>query len=366
MVDVCDMVSAVQTTCVGAWTEGAVKNWFTEEEDGRRMMGRAWRPQLREETNAVTAARVQAKVKEVVEKQVNLGLDIVTDGEVGRENYFLHFVRNGVVGIDLKVLSDKVMRDGAFVSKVPTVVGRLAPSPEPWCYKEFLAAQAVSAVPVRYTLPGPMTMMDGCYNAHYSDPHQLAADLVVILQREVLALAAHGCRHIQLDEPVLMRYPEQALETGVANIAAVFRGCPAQVERAVHLCCGYPDRLEPTDYHKADPANYPAILQALDQAGMDWATIEHAEPQTSDLSYLAGLERLGLVLGVTAIARTRVESAAEMAGRARAALHHLPPSRVMLAPDCGLGFLPPDIATAKLSNMVTAARILNAETDKLS
>ena len=108
MVDVCDMVSAVQTTCVGAWTEGAVKNWFTEEEDGRRMMGRAWRPQLREETSAVTAARVQAKVKEVVEKQVNLGLDIVTDGEVGRENYFLHFVRNGVVGIDLKVLSDKV------------------------------------------------------------------------------------------------------------------------------------------------------------------------------------------------------------------------------------------------------------------
>ena len=136
--------------------------------------------------------------------------------------------------------------------------------------QEFLAAQAVSKVPVRYTLPGPMTMMDGCYNAHYSDSNHLAADLVVILQREVLALAAHGCRHIQLDEPVLMRYPKQALETGVANIAAVFRGCPAQVERAVHLCCGYPDRLEPTDYHKADPANYPAILQALDQAGMDW------------------------------------------------------------------------------------------------
>ena len=97
------------------------------------------------------------------------------------------------------------MRDGAFVSQVPTVVSNVISSPYPWCYKEFLRAQAVSPVPVKYTLPGPMTIMDGSYNCHYDGQRELAMDLVRILQREVLALAANGCVHIQIDEPVMMR-----------------------------------------------------------------------------------------------------------------------------------------------------------------
>ena len=98
------------------------------------------------------------------------------------------------------------MRDGAFVSQVPTVVSKVVSSPAPWCYKEYLRAQAVSTIPVKYTLPGPMTIMDGSYNGHYEDQRELAMDLVRILQREVLALAANGCVHIQIDEPVMMRY----------------------------------------------------------------------------------------------------------------------------------------------------------------
>jgi len=96
---------AVKTTVVGAWVEGAVKNWFTEEEDGRRMMGRAWRPQLKGE---VEEEKVLGMVERVVARQAALGLDIVTDGEVGREGYYMHFIRNGVRGIDLETLSDKV------------------------------------------------------------------------------------------------------------------------------------------------------------------------------------------------------------------------------------------------------------------
>ena len=97
------------------------------------------------------------------------------------------------------------MRDGAFVSQVPTVVSQVTPTSEPWCYKEYLRAQKGSKVPVKYTLPGPMTIMDGSYNGHYADQRDLAKDLVKLLQREVLALAANGCVHIQLDEPVMMR-----------------------------------------------------------------------------------------------------------------------------------------------------------------
>ena len=144
-------------------------------------------------------------VERVVKRQAELGVDIVTDGEVfffkfqsptlqkvGREGYYMHFLRHGVQGIDVTHLSDKViafssqppnstykvMRDGAFVSQVPTVVGPVSVSflsnldllnknqgpPEPWCYKEYLRAQSASPVPVKYTLPGPMTLMDGSFN----------------------------------------------------------------------------------------------------------------------------------------------------------------------------------------------------------
>ena len=164
------------------------------------------------------------------------------------------------------------MRDGAFVSSVPTVVREVRSPPSPWCYKEYLAAQALSSVPVKYTLPGPMTIMDGCYNRHYKDTRDLAADIITILQREILALAAHGCQNIQVDEPVLMRYPDIALKHGVKDIAAVFAGVPPHINKIVHLCCGYPDRLEPTDYLKADNTNYSAVLEALDEAGIDWVS----------------------------------------------------------------------------------------------
>lgn len=348
---------AVKTTVVGAWVEGAVKNWFTEEEDGRRMMGRAWRPQLKGE---VEEEKVLGMVERVVARQAALGLDIVTDGEVGREGYYMHFIRNGVRGIDLETLSDKVMRDGAFVSQVPTVVSNVISSPYPWCYKEFLRAQAVSPVPVKYTLPGPMTIMDGSYNSHYDGQRELAMDLVRILQREVLALAANGCVHIQIDEPVMMRYPDKALQFGVSDAAAVFLGCPPSVQKTIHLCCGYPDRFEPVDYQKADKTNYADVLQALDRAGFDWASIEDAEAQ-NNLNFLSSLKHLGIQLGAVTVARAKLETPEEIVERAKLVLQHLPKERLMLAPDCGLGFLKQELAEKKLKNMVTAAKMINSD-----
>merc|ERR1712130_1089365 len=232
-------------------------------------------------------------------------------------------------------------------SQVPTVAGPVSGPPEPWCYKEYLRAQSASPVPVKYTLPGPMTLMDGSFNRHYSEnPSGLRAALVQLLQREVLALAAHGCRHIQLDEPVMMWYPEDALEFGVKNAGLVFAGCP--------------DRLEPTDYKKADSKRYPEVLCALDAAGFHWASIEGAESGL-DLSFVSSLQVLGLQLGVVKVARSRVESVEEVVALGRAAIKNgLPPHRLMLAPDCGLGFLPLQVAEAKLANMVEAAKQLSS------
>ena len=103
-------------------------------------------------------------------------------------------------------------------------------------------------------------------------PCRASAPIFISFLIVCLALAAHGCQHIQVDEPVLMRYPDTALRHGVNDISAVFNGCPEKVNKIVHLCCGYPDRLEPTDYLKADNTNYSAVLKALDDAGINWVS----------------------------------------------------------------------------------------------
>merc|ERR1719431_343375 len=99
----------------------------------------------------------------------------------------MHFIRRGLVGVDLATLSDKVMRDGAFISQVPTVVERVTGSLSPWCYEEFLRAKEACppGTTIKYTLPGPMTMMDGSYNHFYKDQREMARDVVRVLQREV-------------------------------------------------------------------------------------------------------------------------------------------------------------------------------------
>jgi len=351
-------MSCVKSTVVGAWVKGAVKNWFTEQEDGKRMMAQSWRPHLWEQPDEEI---LSAMVSEVIEKQAELGVDIVTDGEVGREGYYMHFVRNGLTGIDLVDLSDKVMRDGAFVSQVPSVVSRVEAPPSPWCYKEFLRAKSFCppGTEVKYTLPGPMTMMDGTFNRFYQDERELIKDIIRILQREVLCLAAHGCEHIQVDEPTFMRYPDKALQHGVADLKEIFLGCPPNVKKTVHLCCGYPDRLEPTTYKKSDKRNYRDILLALDEAGIDWASIEDAEA-VNDLEHiLKDLKNLGIIFGAVTIARKKVESVEIIKKRAMEALKYLPSNRLMLAPDCGLGFLPLDLAETKLKNMTEATKEIN-------
>ena len=167
-------------------------------------------------------------------------------------------------------------------------------------------------------------------------------------------LVEAGCKNIQVDEPVFARKPEKALEYGIENLERCFHSLPNEIEKIVHICCGYPNFLDEEDYKKADPDSYHQLAREMDQLNFDQISIEDAHC-ANNLKLLELFEKKTIIFGTIAIARSRLESVEEVTGRIKGALEHIDRDRLVIAPDCGLGFLSEELAAAKLDVMCRAA-----------
>ncbi len=301
------------------------------------------------ETRFTLATRV------AVEAQIDAGIDVPTDGEMRREHYIFYHLRH-LSGVDFGRLESRDIRGGAWEREVPTIVDRVRPVGR-FLPHDYQIAQSYSPRPIKITIPGPMTIADTVVDRHYGDPRRLNRDLADVLNVEIRALAEAGCRHIQVDEPVFARKTGDALAFGIEDLERCFAGVPAEVQRVVHLCCGYPRHLDQPDEDvlKADPNAYFELAGALDQAAVDAVAIEDAH-RPSDLRLLELFEHKTVILGLVAIAKTRIESVEEIRTRLGAALIHIDSRRLVAGPDCGLAML--DLATAKskLANLAAAAQ----------
>lgn len=293
--------------------------------------------------------------QEVIADQVAAGVDIPTDGEVRRENY-IHYHCRHLNGIDFETLTEKELRGGAYSASLPTITGPIS-AHENFLPHDWKAAQSFTDRPVKVTLPGPMTITDTVANSFYDDDAKLGADLAAAINKEFLALAEAGCTHIQIDEPVFARKPEQALAHGFENLERCFHGAPAGVARTVHMCCGYPDKLDNPNYAKADQNAYLRIADAIEDSSIQVVSLEDAH-RHNDLSLLEHFKTTSVIFGAVAVAKSQVESVDEIRDRLRAALEHIDADRLMAAPDCGLGLLGRDLAMAKLKNLCAAAHDL--------
>lgn len=287
--------------------------------------------------------------------QVNAGIDVPTDGEMRREHYIFYHLRH-LSGVDFGNLRLREIRAGAWEREVPTIVDTVRPIDRFLPY-DFQIAQSYSKRPVKITVPGPMTIADTVVDEHYGDPRRLNRDLADVLNVEIRALAEAGCLHIQVDEPVFARKTKEASAFGIDDLERCFAGVPTHVQRVVHLCCGYPRRLDEPDedVYKADPAAYSELAEALDQAEVDAISIEDAH-RPSDLHLLELFERSTVILGLVAIAKTRVESVDEIRVRLQEAMSHIDRDRIVAGPDCGLGMLSLETTTSKLVNLTAAAK----------
>lgn len=345
-------------TAIGAYPKPAevpIRDWFhmdggtdtPEPTAGYAETVRRYGPRLE--------AILDRATTEVVREQVELGIDIPTDGEIRRENY-IHYHCRHLHGIDFETLGERQMR-GHYQALLPTITGPLAAGP-PFLVRDWQVAQSATRKPVKITVPGPLTIGDSVADDHYRDDARArGAALADALNVEIRRLADAGCPVVQVDEPVFARKVEDALAFGAEHLERCFHKVPPSTERVVHVCCGYPDRLDAEDYPKAPNAAYLELAGVLDEIALDAVSIEDAH-RPNDLALLERFARKRVILGVIAIARSRIEEVEEVRERLRAAQGHIDAHRLLAAPDCGLGLLGRDLARAKLKVLADAAHSL--------
>jgi 5-methyltetrahydropteroyltriglutamate--homocysteine methyltransferase len=284
-----------------------------------------------------------------IRDQERAGIDIITDGEMRRESYSNRFA-NALEGIDRVRTGEIVGRTGKTI-RVPLVSGPIERTrPVEVRDVEFLRRHTERTIKI--TLPGPFTMSQQAVNEHYASTEALALALAKAVNDEVRDLFAAGADVVQLDEPWLQSRAEQARDYGVAAINRALEGVEGTT--ALHLCFGYAAIV--TD----KPSSGYAFLSELGASAADQISIEAAEPNL-DLSVLAALESKTVMVGVLDLGDPDVEAAEQVAQRIRRALEHVPPGRLIATPDCGMKYLPRDVAFGKLKALAQGAAIVNAE-----
>ena len=352
------MAVPIETTTIGSFPKPdyvPVRDWF----DLARETGGMNTPETtRRYSEDITKDRKVHEdlflraIKEVLDIQIRSGISIPTDGEIRRENY-IHYHCRQLHGFDFDNLEHKVLRDGAYETDLPAIRSSVKHSGCCYSVHDYLAAQNLSSKPVKFTLPGPLTIMDTTADCFYENRPKLNSKLADTINKEILSLVQAGCKYIQVDEPLFARSVKDALHFGMEGLERCFHNVPQSVVRIVHMCCGYPDHLDDVDYKKADPMSYHQLSDAIDQAAFDQISIEDKHC-CNDLSLLEKFENKTVIFGAVAIASSRLESVGEVKERIQMALNHIDRERLVIAPDCGLGLLSPQLAEEKLRVMCEA------------
>jgi 5-methyltetrahydropteroyltriglutamate--homocysteine methyltransferase len=292
-------------------------------------------------------AQDDATVLAIVDQE-RAGLDIITDGEMRRESYSNRFA-TALAGVDIDNPGSALDRSG-HPNPVPRVVGPVRRK-HPVEVDDLTFLREHTDRTVKITVPGPFTMSQQAQNDYYDSEVELALDYATAVNEEILDLFAAGADIVQIDEPYMQARPERARQYGLEALTRAVDGVTGTT--AVHLCFGYAAII-----HER-PSGY-SFLPELAAAPVQQISIETAQANL-DTSVLESLPDKTIIVGVLDLGSTDVESPAVVAERIRKALAHVPASRVVVAPDCGMKYLPRDVAFAKMRAMVDGAAIVRGE-----
>jgi 5-methyltetrahydropteroyltriglutamate--homocysteine methyltransferase len=284
-----------------------------------------------------------------IREQERAGIDVITDGEIRRESYSNKFA-NALDGIDRQRLGDVVGRSGKKIP-VPIVSGPIKRR-EPVEVRVVKFLRANTTRTIKITLPGPFTMAQQAVNEHYTDEESLALAYAEAVNEEVHDLFAAGADIVQLDEPWLQARADGARRYGIKAINRALAGVRGTT--ALHLCFGYAALV------KDKPASGYSFLAELEDSAANQVSIEAAQPRL-DLAVLRALRTKTVLVGVLDLNDRNVESADQVATRIRAALDVVPAERLVVTPDCGMKYLPRDVAFGKLCALAEGAAIVRAE-----
>jgi 5-methyltetrahydropteroyltriglutamate--homocysteine methyltransferase len=283
-----------------------------------------------------------------IRAQERAGLDILTDGEIRRESYSNHFA-TALDGVDVDNPGTALDRSG-HPNPVPRITGPIH-RPHPVQVRDLEFLRAHTDRPVKITVPGPFTMSQQAQNDHYPDAEAAAHAYAAAVNAEIRDLFAAGADIVQLDEPYMQARPDAARAYGLAALNAALDGVTGTT--AVHICFGYAAII-----HER-PEGY-SFLPELAGCPVDQISIETAQSGL-DLGVLSDLTDKTIILGVIDLSDPAVESVETVAGRVRRAFDRIPPERIVIAPDCGMKYLPRASAEGKMRAMAGAAAQLRTD-----
>ena len=285
-----------------------------------------------------------------IRAQEDAGLDILTDGEIRRESYSNRFA-TALEGVDIDNPGTALDRSG-HPNPVPRVVGPIRRK-HPVEVGDLSFLRAHTSRTVKITVPGPFTMSQQAQDDYYGSREALAFGYAEALNEEIKDLFAAGADIVQLDEPYLQARSAEAAQYGVKVINRALDGIAGLGTTALHICFGYAAII-----HER-PAGY-SFLPELAGCDVDQISIETAQSGL-DTSVLSSLEGKTVILGVIDLSDPAVETTDVVVERVRRALPYVPASRLVLAPDCGMKYIPRETADGKMAAMAAAAAVLRAE-----
>jgi 5-methyltetrahydropteroyltriglutamate--homocysteine methyltransferase len=284
-----------------------------------------------------------------IKAQEQAGLDIITDGEIRRESYSNRFA-TALEGVDIDNPGSALDRSG-HPNPVPRVVGRIRRK-HAVQVDDLLFLKRHTQRKVKVTVPGPFTMAQQAQIDYYDGSREKAAlDYAAAVNEEIRDLFAHGADIVQLDEPYMQARPDDARAYGLKALNRALEGVNGTV--AVHICFGYAAII-----HER-PSGY-SFLPELAECSCSQVSIETAQSNL-DCAVLGKLPNKKILLGVLDLSDMNAETPQQVAARIRRALPYVDPRNVIVAPDCGMKYLPRDVADAKLRAMVEGARIVREE-----
>ncbi len=283
-----------------------------------------------------------------IRAQEDAGLDIITDGEICRESYSNRFA-TALDGVDIDNPGTALDRSG-HPNPVPRIVGPIRRR-HPVQADDLTFLRAHTSRPVKVTVPGPFTMAQQAQNDYYPSREAAAFGYAGACNQEIADLFAAGADIVQLDEPYMQARPDEARDYGVPVLNRALDGVTGTT--AVHVCFGYAAIIH------GRPAGY-SFLPELAASHADQISIETAQSGL-DCAVLAALEGKTIILGVLDLNDLTVETPDQVVERARKALPYVRAERIVLAPDCGMKYLPRAAAYGKLAAMTEAATRLRTE-----
>jgi 5-methyltetrahydropteroyltriglutamate--homocysteine methyltransferase len=283
-----------------------------------------------------------------IRAQEEAGLDIITDGETRRESYSNRFA-TALEGVDIDNPGTALDRSG-HPNPVPRIVGKVRRK-HPVEVEDLVFLKRNTNRQVKITVPGPFTMSQQAQNDYYKSEEEAAMDYAAAVNAEIRDLFAAGADIVQVDEPYMQARPEKARQYGLKALNRALEGINGTT--AVHICFGYAAII-----HQR-PSGY-SFLPELAGCSCRQLSIETAQSNL-DTAVLQKLSGKKIMVGCLDLSDFDVETPQKVVERIKKALRHVPKEDVILAPDCGMKYLPRDVAFGKLKAMVEAAKILRSE-----